>query len=354
MWLDFRYWLEPEQPVDLGHATEFVGPQGVPSGHHGRYVVLEGTPDVQNALRGATRERYVGYLRITEGGGQLFAAVPRDKDESVDSRFAGRYAGRMLRLGSAPAYPWLEQYFAAENVVETVDASADALAEALRGASDDGLTVETERGPVHLLPQGRVWLVVRRAVARVQLGAESFRNADQAEAAVAQLGYPYLREAGSPTMPFHRFTVKIPEDARDAAERKLLGMLEQAPDPTDPKEGVSVLPMTATYGVPVDQLRLAGDTLVFPPGDNTSSPGYDVQGDRLVERPTEDKPMELPVSRVHAVRLDDPVTIDPDGYLIVVGAAPSSERIAGLAWLLVLGIALANVGSVAMAVRRRR
>lgn len=352
MWSDFRYWMRGSEPVDLGQASSFVKDGRVPSGYHDMFVVLEGTPDVQHAARMTTNEGFVGYLRVTEGGGQLFAAVPRGPDEQVTNNFEGRYTGRMRRLGSDRAFPWLEQFFDAERITRSIDTTAQDLVEALqRGGA--ALDIETAEGPIRLDPEDRVRLVVERPEARVQLGVTTFPDAAAAEARVAALGYPYVAAGAATT--FHTFLVRIPMAERAAAHDRLAEGLDLPEATSDPKVGVSVLPMKGTFTVPASLLQLDGsDTLVFPYGDNTTAPGYQVEGERLVERGLdESETLRIAADELAAVRLEQPIRLDPDGYVILVGAAPSSARMLGILWLVALGIGLVNLASLLLWWRRR-
>lgn len=353
MWPDFSYWLQSSEPEDLGHASDFVRDGRVPAGYHDTFVVLEGTPDVQHAARMTTDDGFVGYLRVTEGDGQLFAAIPRGPEEKITTNFEGRYAGRMRRLGSDRAFPWLEQFFEAERVTRSIDTTPEQLAEALR-AGGEAITVDAANGSVRLGPQERVRLVLRRPEARVQMGVTTFPSASDAEARIAALGLPYAKLDVTTAGTFHSFIVRIPAPEREAAKKKLVEGLDVPEISSDPKVGVAVLPMTATFTVPASALELDGDRFTFPYGDNTSSPGYEVQGERLVESKIEaDEPMRIPLQDLAAVRLEKRIELDPDGYLIVVGADPSSARTIGILWLVTLGLGLVNVASLLLWWRRR-
>ena len=353
MFGDFRYWLQSSEPEDLGHAAQWVEDGSVPEGFHDRHVVLEGTPDVQNAARLSTDQRYIGYLRITEGDGRLFAAVPRSKEVDPGLNFAGRYEGRMVRLGSDRAFPWLQQFYRDNDITRSIEVQPQALEQALQEQSGAGLTVQTSEGPVQLGPDDEVRLVVRRSDARIQLGVESFPDAEQAKALIEELGHPF-RVDDAPPNTFHEFIVRVPESQRDAVREQLEAALESPPDPADPKEGVSVLPMTATYLVPSSGLRVEQGAVLFELPENSPGPGYDVVEGGLRERDLGDAPMRVEISALATVRLEKPIVVDPEGYLVVVGADPSTERTVGIAWLVVLGIALVNAGALVLALRRRR
>jgi hypothetical protein len=309
---------------------------------------------VQNAAVGATKTKLVGYLRLTEGGGRLFAAVPRDKDEKVVNNFDGRYEGRLRRLSEDRAFPWLQQFYETEKVTVPIDVEPPALKVALSQRKADGsVTVDTERGTATLDPDQELRFVVTRPEARVQLGRTSFKTPEAATAAMEALGVPFI--ALEPTATFHRFVVRAKPDELAALQVELSANLpesERTPG-ADPKIGAVVLPKTSTYTAALGETTLEGDELSMPYGNNTTPPGYDVVEGRLVERNLPDGQLRVPVAEVTAVRIEKRITVDPNGFLVSVGEAPSQERFTGILWLAVLGIALANLVSLWVWWRRR-
>lgn len=357
MFGDFRYWLRAEEPEDLGLASELVASGRLSADLHDHYVALEGTPDVKNAAVGATKSNLVGYLRITEGEGRLFAAIPRDKDQKVTNNFEGRYVGRMRKLSEDRAYPWLKQFFDTEKVAVPVDLDVASLEAALSSQAADGtIEVETERGKATLDGDQQIRLVVRQPDARVQLGKESFSGPEAADEAVAGLGAPWVRLEATRT--FYRYAVRVPPGEHAAVQAKLVsGLPPDERDPgADPRVGALVLPRTATYLTAVgDLVRSEGD-FVMPYAGNTTSPGYEVadgEPAKLVETVLRDGMLRIPAGSLEAARIERRVSVDPDGFMIAVGEPPSSERLTGVLWLVVLGIALANLVSLWVWWRRR-
>ena len=184
------------RPEDLGRADTLVVEGRVPPGLARPLRGARGHP--RRPERGAADHlRAVHRLPAPDrGSGELFAAVPRSKEKDVSDEFAGRFEGRVRRLGSTRVFPWLEEYYRAEHVTESHDLSTEALVEALRSGGASGRMVARVSGPgITLERDDRLWLVVRREPAQVQLGTRSFSRA-AAEAAVAELERPYLRRAG--------------------------------------------------------------------------------------------------------------------------------------------------------------
>jgi hypothetical protein len=350
MWPDFRFWLRSSEPVDLGKASDLVQNGKMPDDLHDTFVTVEGTPDVQNALRMPTKDGYIGYRRITEAGGQLFAAVPRDKEAKVVQKFETQYRGRMKRLGGDEPFEALQKFFRDEGVVRTIDSTPDALASALQRGGE--LQLETAEGRIAVDATRTLRVVGRLPEVRVQLGVSTFRDAEAAEQAIAALGYPWIATGTTPT--FHAFVARIPESEREAVERKLETDVPAGANLADPKIGAAVLPVSVSYRVLAKDLALEGDALVLPRADNTASPGWDLEGDKLVERVEQGGKVRLPLSIVKTVRIEEPIEVDPDGYVVVVGTEPADKRWVGLGWLAVLLLVLVNAASLLWWWRRRR
>lgn len=346
MFGDFRYWLRSSEPVELGHAATLLQDGRTLDAYDNQYVALEGTPDVQHATRLTTKERFIGYLRVTEGGGRLFAAVPRPKDEPATNNFEGRYVGRLRRLGDDRAYAWLAEFYANEQLTRPVDLDPKGLPAAL----GTGQLPTADGGTVSVEPDEQLRLVFEGPDARVQLGRSSFSDAAAAEQAVAALGHPYVQL--EPTATFYRFVARIPTDARASAQRTLNAGLGSVEDTTDPKVGALVLDLPANFGAPAAAISLEGDELTFPYGDNATSPGYEVQGGRLVERSQTER-LSLPVERLSSARLERVIEVDPDGFVVAVGESPDTVWMMGVLWLLALVITGANVASLLLWWRRR-
>ncbi len=346
MFGDFRYWLRSSEPVELGHASTLLQDGRTLDAYDNQYVALEGTPDVQHAARLTTKERFIGYLRVTEGGGGLFAAVPRPKDQPATNNFEGRYVGRLRKLSNDRAYQWLAEFYANEQIALSVDLDPAGVPAALGSGSLPTLG----GGSTEVGPDQQLRLVFEGPDARVQLGRKSFADAAAAEQAVAAMGRPYVQL--EPTATFFRFVVRIPKAERAAAQKTLNDGLEDVENTTDPKVGAFVLDLPTNYGAASADVRVEGEQLTFPYGDNATSPGYDVTDGALVERPRAER-IGLPVAQLSSARLERVIVVDPDGYVVAVEETPSTVWMMGALWLLALVITGANLASLLVWWRRR-
>ncbi|MCH9688491.1 MAG: hypothetical protein K0V04_44080 [Deltaproteobacteria bacterium] len=353
MFPDFRYWLRSSEPVELGHASSLLQDGRNLEAYDNQYVVLEGTPDVQHAVRMTTNERYIGYLRVMEGEGGLFAKVPRPKDQPVYDAFAGRYQGRLSRLGDDRAFAWLQEFYANQQVSRVVDLDV----EAARSTLGPGALPGADGKPVSVGASEMLRMVFAGPDARVQLDQAAFPSAEKAEQAVAALGYPYLalplveRKADSKALlggNIHRFIARIPQQDREAAQAKLVAAAETTGD----KVGAFVLALPATYSAPAGEITLEGDTIVFPLGDNATSPGYDVVDGKLVER-SRTVQLRVPAAQLSALRLERTIEVDPNGFVVSAGEPPGEQWLPAMLWLLVLVISGANIASLLLWWRRR-
>ncbi len=351
MFSDFRYWIRSSQPRDLGDAGALAEGGKMPGGLHDQHVRLLGTPDVQRELRASTRQgNRVDYMRIIEGGGSLFVALRRTEGENIGLAFEHTFVGRMKRLGDHPAAQGLAQLLADEEIVHVRDTTLPAIFEAL--ADNSGAkTIATADGSMTLTPDAKIRLGIEPPEARVQLGVESFANAAAAEAAVAALGYPWIRAPGKPHS-FYSFVARIPPGERAAAESRLNAGLE-LPDAADSKYGAAVLAARSGVRVAAGQLGREDDALVVPVTADDPAPIYDVVDGKLVAREGAGASRRIPLEWIREVRIETPIHFDPNGYLLLVGEVPSDQRVMGLAWLVVATLVGLNLVSLAAWLRRR-
>jgi hypothetical protein len=348
---DFRYWLRSRTPDDLGDAATLAQAGEMPQGLHDRFVTIRGTPDVQNALRMTTEERFVGYLRITEAGGSLFAAVPREKNEPMRDTFEGVFTGRMRRMDRDAAYEWIAQYTDAHPITRVIDASPKALVAAVSDPHG-AMAIDTDEGRITLETGDHLRVVVQSPDARVQIGTHSVKKAADAEARVAALGYPFVALPSREGSPFHSFVARIPEGERAAALAKLQEGLEDPSAGADPKRGAAVLPASSAFTVKPDEIAVAGDDLLLP-ATQAGTPLYEVEGGELVARAPRDGRLRVPTAWVQAARLERTVPIDPAGYVLAVGDDPGKHWIIGLVWLVVAALVGLNAASLVLRFRRR-
>ena len=377
LWPDFRFWTLSSDPVQIGAAQDWVDGGKVPDGWVNAYVELNGTPNVKWAmLRGTGDGEQRSFFDIVEAPGQLFVLTPQVSGEHETRKYKGHWTGRLLRLGDDEmAMTRMAHLYAQENVTRAIDVAPQALADA-RAA--EGLTFATENeGTIELAPEDAIRFVVQEDNKRVLLGGLSFRNGEEAEAAVAELGYPYFRlpdlmppedpraalsktpggEAEPPKKrrpDTYRFVVKIPVGGADAAREQLAAKMIREPDPADHRTGVSVFKRQATYLAPAGSVTIAGQDVLFPYGENATAPGYVVKDGKLVERPLDNGRMRIPLSALAEVRLEKPIVVDPDGYLLVDGYTPGDAYVGGIGFLGVLAVALVNAGLLLFGLMRRR
>lgn len=361
MFGDVRYFLQGSEPRDLGDAASLVE-KGLAEDLDDTFVVLRGTPDVQHAARlriepkgGGGGGRTIGYLRLIEGGGSLFAAVPRTT-EAAPQQFEGVFEGRMRRLSESPNFAAIQQHFDGERIVEERDATASALLDALAKRQGDSLTVVAADGQsITLGTKASVTLVVDQPDVQVQLGHRSFDSQAAAEAAVAALGFPFYAPPEQTSARFYSFYVRMPASERESAQAKLSVAAIVPPDakPADPSVGAAILPWITSYPVAASDITAENGKFSFVPGDN-AKPGFLLQDGKLVPRPLEGGRLVLDPGEVRAVRLDRPVVVDPAGYVIDVGVRPRDRWLEVAMWCLVLLVVGWNVTSLVAGWRARR
>jgi hypothetical protein len=375
LWPDFRYWMQPSEPVQIGAASEWMQDGKVPPGWENTHVAIEGTPNVRWAmLLGEPEGERQSFFDLVEAEGQLFVITPQLSDQHETRRFAGHFEGRLVRLGDkAFLHDRMAQLYAQENVTRAVDIAPSALADALR---NDVLTFETmNEGTMELAAEDRIRFVVSNDDARVMLGGLSFKSGEEAEAAVAELGYPYFRlpdiaaaadprkalgaaRGGEPPKPgradAYRFVVRIPEAERAAVRSKLEAKMVGTPDPTDHRQGASVFARSNTYFAPAGSVQIEGDEIIFPHDENDPAPGYTVRDGKLVEQRLTDGRMRVALAQLEELRLEVPIVVDADGYLLVDGFEPDNVAMWAFAFLGVLAIAMLNGLWLVLGVLRRR
>lgn len=351
MWADFRYWVNSDDaPRDLASTRDIFVEGSFTEDFDNQYVVLEGTPDVQHAARMRTEGGYTGYLRIVEAEGALFAAIPRE-DQRAPDQFDARFQGRMRRLSELSNGKWVQQFFDAEEMMQIVEVDAESFVDALAG--EGSITVPTIDGEsLKLTADDRIRLVVESPDAMVQLGKRTWRTLDDARAAVEALGLPFVQHPGKHGH-YHAFMIRADRSELETLAAKLNEGHEIPTDNSDPKLGAMVLPRSSTFVVSPDVVGPAGEGRIgFEYGDNKASPGYDLKDGQLVPRVVDGGKLAVEASRLSAVRVERPIRVDPEGYVIAVGEHPSGQRLEGLLFLIVLGLMAVNVTSL-VATRRR-
>lgn len=339
MFGDVRYFLQGGTPRDLGDATA-LAQTGLGDDLAEKFVTVRGTPDVQHAARAKIGDKTIGYLRLVEGGGSLFAALPRS-GPTAPNQFEGEFTGRLRRLRDVRMFAWIQQYFDGERIVETRDLTREQLLAALDAGS--------------LGDDRQVSLGVDQPDARVQLGRTSFPARAAAEAAVQALGFPYYFPEDQSSAAFYTVFARIPEAQRAAAQASLVQAgVPAASDKPDPRVGALVVPFTTTYLVPAGALKKDGGQISLAYGDNTTSPGFVLEGDKLVPRPLKDGRLTVDPAQLRAVGVVQQVRVDPNGFIVLVGETPRDQWPALALWVVVLGVVGWNIAGLALLWRRKR
>jgi hypothetical protein len=361
LWSDALYAARSDGAVEeLGHAKALFA-DGVPDGLHGRQVRLEGTPDVQHVARRKRKSgQTTGFMRLQEGGGSLFVAVPR-RDGQNTLTYDGVFEGRMQRMSRVPGFESLRAYFDRDGILEILDGDRDAFAKALgpKGVpsieSEDGATKWT------LSAEDEVRLVFRPAIANVQLGRGTWSDEAASDAVVAALGFPWRRAEEvdaelKPTdrAPFRSYQVAMPKGENDAVEARLNAAIPDDANRADPEVGALVLPTIFAYSVAPNEVRRVGaDEVSLIYGSNMGDFGVRVADGKVVDRSLREGELSMPLADLDAVRVERPVKVDPNGYIVIVGERPSDQRVNGLLFLVVLGLFLANAAALGLILRRR-
>lgn len=369
LFADFSYWIRGERSLqDLGQVSDIMS-GGQFKGHYDNlYVELEGHPDVQHAARlrtdGKGDRAQIGYVRIIEGGGSLFAAVPGEASRDPDT-FSGRFKGRMRRLDRTRTYAWVKQFFDEERIVQTIEVDRDGLAAALEAGS---LQFDSEVGTLTVTGDDRMILIFRPGQALLQMGRGTWKTQADADAAVESLGVPWARldpetdapaevDPDDPTPRrrplFRSYVVELDKARFDATEKSLNAGKDVPASNQDPKKGALLLPYSATYVVDPTTLELSNGQLGFDFGDNITEPGWQAEGDRLVPRKLQAARLALPLAELDGARLERPIVVNPAGYVILVDDQPADHWMSALLWLLVAGLVGVNAGALVLELRRR-
>ena len=339
MFGDVRYFMQGGTPRDLGDAATLTA-NGLPNDLSEQYVTLRGTPDVQRTARTKTGEKTTRYLRIIEGGGSLFAAIPVASADA-SNQFEGVFTGRMRRLQNVRMLPWIEDYFNGERIAETRDLTVQQLEAALEKKT--------------LKSGEQVSLSVEQPDVRIQLGRSSFPSRDAAVAAVQALGFPFYAPEDQPSAAFYTLFARVPQDQRSQAQTTLVAAGTPAPgDKPDPRFGALVVPFSTTYLVPAADLERSGGDLSFTYGDNTTSPGFVLEGAALAPRALDNGRLRIALSELRDVGVVRPVRVDPQGYIVLVDEHPYDQWPALTLCLVVLGVIGWNITSLALLWRRRQ
>ncbi|KIG18286.1 hypothetical protein DB30_01395 [Enhygromyxa salina] len=357
-WSDFRYFLRSLQsePRDLGHVGDIYKDGQFTERLDNAWVVLEGDPDVQHAARMQSSEGWIGFMRLIEADASLFVAIPR-ATQNADNEFPGRFEGRMRRIDEVPQWEKLQTFFNAEELIDIVDLDPAATAAAVAAGSNK--VALAAGGEVELGANDKLRVVVAQSAAMVQLGRTTWPTRESADQIIGVLGKPwafvekrdtvwvYAVELGSgavePNVELYQELTRALNNGEDLAS-------------ADPMVGGLVLPRRATYLLEFKDLAASGAELSFTYGDNTAETGWqlDASGARLEPVALSDGRLTVPTASIVAVRIERPLSANPDGYLLMVDQHPKDVWPSAVMFGAVLGVVTLNGWALVAALRRRR
>lgn len=352
-WSDFRYFLRSMQsePRDLGHVGNIYVDGEFTERFDDEWVTLEGNPDVQHAARMPSKDGWIGFMRLVEGDGSMFVAIPRETEDATNE-FPGRFQGRMRRLDDAPQWEKLQTFFNAEQIVDIVNLAPASVLAAV--SSGSGSVELVDGGSTDLAATDELRLVVTQPVAMAQLGRTTWPTRPEAEQAIAALGRPWAFVEKRDTT--WVFAVEVGPNASVDIFQQLTRTLNGGQDlaDPDPKVGGLVMPRRATYLVDFGDLEVDGPALSFTYGDNSAETGWRAEGDKLVPIELEGGRLAVPSAAIEATRVERGLKADPNGYLLLVDHMPIDTWPSALMFGAVLGVVLLNGWALMTTLRRRR
>jgi hypothetical protein len=352
-WSDFRYFLRSMQsePRDLGHVGDIYADGEFSERFDDEWVVLEGNPDVQHAARMPGTDGWIGFMRLVEGDGSMFVAIPRETEDATNE-FPGIFQGRMRRLDDTPQWEKLQTFFDAEQIIEIVNLVPASVLSAV--AAGSGSVELAEGGNVDLAGTEKLRLVVAQPFGMAQLGRTTWPTRAEAEQAIAALGRPWAFVEKRDTA--WVFAVEVGANASVDIYQQLTHTLnggQELADP-DPKVGGLVMPRRATYLVEFGDLQVEGPALSFTYGDNSAETGWRREGDKLVPVELASGRLAVPSAAIEATRVERTLKANPDGYLLLVDHLPFDAWPSALMFGAVLGVVLLNGWALTTTLRRRR
>ena len=365
VWPDFRFWLE-STPRDVGDAQALFAAPDADAALQNRLVTVAGTPDVSYAARLRIGDQSYRFVRILEGGDRLFALLP-DEAGTRSDEFEGLFTGRAKRLSDVRFFDEVVTYFDNQGVTRTHEVSMDALVEGVRRGfvevTGDGETSQR----VELADITRLNLVVDRGESKIVLGRSTWPDDETAQAAIAGLHVPWaqLRSAGAnevddPNASIkrsygRRFVVVAPAGTREAMVTKLNSDAGATRESADPKIGALGVPQRYTYAVRPSAVTARDGGVEIDMAGVTTSPGFETRDGVLVERAlAANGRLVLDAGDVARIELEERLSVDRDGTIILVGRTPEGQRTAALMFVVVGLVGLFNMIAVGIFIRRRR
>lgn len=368
IWPDVRFWLE-SSPREIGEARALFERPDADASLQNRLVTVRGTPDVSYAARLRIGDASYRFVRILEGGDRLFALLP-DGEGTRSDEFEGSFTGRAKRLSDVRFFDEVVTYFDNQGVTRTQEVSVESLEEGLRSGRLEASGASGASDVAHVVALddvARVNVVVDRGEFKLVLGRSTWPDDASAQAAIAALGFPWaqLKSAGANQSDDmnasikrsygRRFVVAVPEEARAGMVAKLNADAGVSSESADPKVGALGLPQRYTYAVRPSAVTVVDGRLEVDMDGVTTSPGFELRDGALVERALNSEGrLVVEASEVARLEVDERLSVDPDGTIILVGRTPEDERTSALMFAVVGMLGLFNVIAVAIFVRRRR
>lgn len=308
----FRYAIQGGEPKDLGSA----GSAELSDDLHNTYVSVTGTANADQAAQ----PQGVGnvYMALNESAGKIWVAVPVGEEPPTDG-----FAGRFMRFSKVDEYRQVSEYLKKSVDTVTIDVPAADFVAALGGD-----TSKFTPGPDDV-----VVLATAEQDVDIQFGKEGFSVAE-AEEIVKGLGYPFVKGKGGK---MRQFVARIPEDKREEVKTQLRSHLPEGVSPAHPRRGATYLVRTETYKAPTAEVKADGGSISFPFKEGGKvERGYNLEGGALVERKVEGGRLFVAVDDINRIRIERPLSIPEDAYLVYVGQTPGSQLPFAILWILIL------------------
>jgi hypothetical protein len=309
----FRYALQAGDPQDLGAAGSFT-----PGGeHHNIFARVTGTANREQAAQ--PQGLGYSYMALEEAGGALWVAVPVGEEPPAEG-----FVGRMVRFASADEWVQVRTFLKESVDTVTIDMTNEEFSASAAGT-----------GAITLGPDDTVVIATSEQDVDVQFGKQGFKQAD-AQAIVAGLGYPFLAVPDQKGT-VHEFVARVPADKREEVKKELRAHLPEGVSPAHPRLGATYVVRSEVYKAPGPDVKIEGGSVSFPFTEGGKvGRGYSLDGGALVERRVENGRLFVELSDVNRFRIERPLSIPDDAYVVYAGLTPSSRLPLALLWIAIL------------------